>query len=471
MQAVDLEAKIPNNVDLKNDKKLLRALEHWQPKYLEWWESMGPSDFADHDIYLRTAIGVGKGGWANFGYVKMADYRWGIFLAEPEPDRKIHFGDELGTPAWQKVPGALRNRLRRIIVTQADTEPASVEQQRLLGHCCPSLYDLRNLFQVNVEEGRHLWAMVYLLHKHFGADGRDEAEDLLRRRSGNPDNPRILQAFNKPVTDWLDFFSFTAFMDRDGKYQLSALAESGFDPLARTTQFMLTEEAHHLSVGENGVGRVVQRTGELMAAGTDPRTVGAIPLAIIQRYVNEWSTASYDLFGGEDSSNAAESFAVGIKGRYRESDGLYKDPKALDQVFKTQVASEGKLTDTEIPLRRAMNALLLEAYYADCKRIVARWNRTLKKLGVDAEIHLPSLRFNRNIGIHAEGTFDTNGNPISREQYDRELSGHLPSEEDRAYVSSVQTKVTEPGKFANWIAPPNRGINEQALDFEYVRIH
>ena len=471
MHAVDLEAKIPNNVDLKNDRKLLRALEHWQPKYLEWWEDMGPSDFYQHDIYLRTAIGVGKGGWANFGHVKMPDYRWGIFLAEPEPDRKIHFGDELGTPAWQKVPGALRNRLRRIIVTQGDTEPASVEQQRLLGHTAPSLMDLRNLFQVNVEEGRHLWAMVYLLHKYFGSDGRDEAEDLLRRRSGNPDNPRILQAFNKPITDWLDFFCFTAFTDRDGKYQLAALAESGFDPLARSTQFMLTEEAHHLSVGENGIGRVVRRTGELMAEGTDPRDVAALPLDIIQKYVNEWSTASYDLFGGEDSTNAAESFAVGIKGRYREGDGLYKDPKALEQIYTTQIEDGGRLVDTEIPLRRAMNALLLEAYHADCRRIVARWNRTLKKLEVNAQITLPSPRFNRNIGIHAEHHYDMNGDPISREDFERRLPNLLPSDDDRAYVKSVQTKVLQPGKFANWIAPPSRGINEQPLDFEYVRIH
>jgi benzoyl-CoA 2,3-dioxygenase component B len=471
MKAVDLEAKIPNNVDLKNDRKLMRALEHWQPKYLEWWEDMGPSDFYQHDIYLRTAIGVGKGGWANFGHVKMPEYRWGIFLAEPEPDRKIHFGDELGTPAWQMVPGALRNRLRRIIVTQGDTEPASVEQQRLLGHSAPSLYDLRNLFQVNVEEGRHLWAMVYLLHKYFGSDGRDEAEDLLRRRSGNPDNPRILQAFNKPITDWLDFFCFTAFTDRDGKYQLAALAESGFDPLARTTQFMLTEEAHHLSVGEKGIERTVQRTGELMIEGTDPRDVAAIPLDIIQRYINEWSSASHDLFGGEDSSNAADTFAAGIKGRYREGDGLYKDPKALEQIYTTQIEEGGRLVDTEIPLRRAMNALLLDSYHADCARITARWNRTLKKLGVDAQLTLPSIRFNRHIGIHGDKNYNPAGDPISQEEFDRKKAGWLPSREDREYVSSCQTKVLEPGKFANWIAPPNRGINEQALEFDYVRIH
>jgi benzoyl-CoA 2,3-dioxygenase component B len=124
------------------------------------------------------------------------------------------------------VPGEHRAALRRLIVTQADTEPASVEQQRLLGHMAPSLYDMRNLFQVNVEEGRHLWAMVYLLHKYFGKDGRDEAEALLERRAGDPDRPRILQAFNQPCDHWLSFFCFTMFTDRDGKFQLAALQES-----------------------------------------------------------------------------------------------------------------------------------------------------------------------------------------------------------------------------------------------------
>jgi len=469
--AIDLEAKIPNNVGLSSDPKLQRALEHWQPKYLEWWMDMGPSDFKTDEIYLRTAIGVGKGGWANFGYVKMPDYRWGIFLAEPEKDRKIHFGDPVGQPVWQVVPGELRNRLRRLIVTQGDTEPASVEQQRLLGHTAPSLIDLRNLFQVNVEEGRHLWAMVYLLHQHFGSDGRDEAEDLLRRRSGDPDNPRILQAFNKPVEDWLTFFCFTAFTDRDGKYQLAALAESGFDPLARSTQFMLTEEAHHLSVGENGVGRVVQRTAELMKEGTDPRKVGAIPLEIIQKFVNDWASSSYDLFGGEDSTNAAESFACGLKGRYREGDGLYKDPKALEQIYTTQVEEKGRLTTLEIPLRRAMNALLLDAYHADGFRIVDRWNRTLAKYGVERKITLPSVRFNRQIGIHGGKSYDPQGNPISKEEFEARRNEWFPSADDMAYVKSCMVKVHERGKFANWIAPPATGINEQPVDFEYVKIH
>ena len=261
---VDYSEKIPNNIDLSEDRRLKRALEAWLPNYLNWWKEMGPAENQDKEIYLRTAISVDAKGWANFGHVKMPDYRWGIFLADQEEDRRVNFGDHKGAAAWQEVPGEYRGVLRRLIVTQGDTEPASVEQQRLLCQTAPSLYDMRNLFQVNVEEGRHLWAMVYLLHGYFGRDGREEAEALLERRSGDEDKPRILGAFNEATPDWLSFFMFTYFTDRDGKYQLASLAESGFDPLSRTCRFMLTEEAHHMFVGETGVGRIIQRTCELM---------------------------------------------------------------------------------------------------------------------------------------------------------------------------------------------------------------
>src|SRR5207237_3103893 len=104
--------------------------------------------------------------------------------------------------------------------------------------------------------------------RHFpspsGRDDGEEAAALLHRRCGDADRPRILGAFNEPCTDWLSFFMFTFFTDRDGKFQLLALAESGFDPLSRTTRFMLTEEAHHMFVGETGVLRIVERTAAMM---------------------------------------------------------------------------------------------------------------------------------------------------------------------------------------------------------------
>ena len=291
---INYSEKIPNNVNLSSDRRLQRALERWQPGYLKWWDELGPEKSNGHEVYLRTAVSVEKEGWAHFDYVKMPEYRWGIFLTPSDSDRSINFGIHKGQPAWQEVPGEYRSELRRLIVTQGDTEPASVEQQRLLGKTCPSLYDLRNLFQVNVEEGRHLWAMVYLLQAYFGRDGREEAEAMLERHSGDPDKPRILEAFNEETSDWLSYFMFTYFTDRDGKFQLASLAESGFDPLARSCRFMLTEEAHHMFVGETGVGRVVQRTCDLMneykirssAAEVEVRKYGGIDLPTIQKYLN-----------------------------------------------------------------------------------------------------------------------------------------------------------------------------------------
>ena len=206
---VDYSTKIPNNVNLAEDRQVLKALEGWHPGYIDWWSDMGPEGFQESLVYLRTAYSVDPRGWAKFDYVSMPEYRWGILLAPQEENRVVPFGEHFGEPAWQEVPGEYRAMLRRLIVIQGDTEPASVEQQRHLGKTAPSLYDMRNLFQVNVEEGRHLWAMVYLLQKYFGRDGREEADELLRRRSGDADAPRMLGAFNEATPDWLSFFMFT----------------------------------------------------------------------------------------------------------------------------------------------------------------------------------------------------------------------------------------------------------------------
>ncbi|MCB9526448.1 MAG: benzoyl-CoA 2,3-epoxidase subunit BoxB [Myxococcales bacterium] len=468
MAAIDYDSKIPNNVDLGNDRRLQRALEAWQPNFIDWWMEMGPEGFQQDDVYLRTAVSVDRDGWAVFGHVKMPDYRWGIFLTPLEDDRKVNFGDHMGDPAWQNVPGEYRNVLRRIIVTQGDTEPASVEQQRMLGHCAPSLYDLRNLFQVNVEEGRHLWAMVYLLHRYFGRDGREEAEALLARRSGDQDSPRILGAFNEPIDNWLDFFCFTTFTDRDGKYQLRALAESGFDPLARTCTFMLTEEAHHMFVGQTGVQRILTKTAEIMKSG-DPKKQGAIPIDMIQKHINLWYSLSLDLFGGEDSSNAATFFGAGIKGRDREH--RLDEHTALDQYYAMpKPGADGKVAVEDVPLRRAMNEVLRDAYVEDCEKVVKSWNRALEGAGCDLRLTLPSRRFHRQQGLYEGLNYDPDGNWMTAEQWAARRDEWLPSKADRDYVRSLMTKaVTEPGQFADWIDPPARGINGQPLEFEYVK--
>ncbi len=475
MSSIDYGDKIPNNVNLSEDRALQRALEQWQPNYLNWWNDMGPDGSHGFDVYLRTAVSVDPQGWAQFGYVKMPDYRWGIFLNPAEKERKIHFGDHKGEDAWQDVPGEHRANLRRIIVTQGDTEPASVEQQRHLGLTAPSQYDLRNLFQVNVEEGRHLWAMVYLLHKYFGRDGREEGAALLERRSGEQDNPRILQAFNEPTPDWLSFFMFTYFTDRDGKFQLCALAESSFDPLARTTRFMLTEEAHHMFVGESGVSRVIQRTCQVMneLRTDDParlRAAGVIDLPTIQRYLNFHFSVTIDLFGADQSSNAATFYSSGLKGRYEE--GRRSDDHQLkDDAYRILQIDDGQLVEREVPMLNALNEVLRDDYINDSIGGVARWNKVIEKAGISFRLKTPHKAFHRGIGTLAGIRVSPEGRVVSDSEWAARVADWLPSDADRAFVGSLMGRVVEPGKFANWIAPPVMGINRQPADFEYVRFN
>ena len=436
---------------------------------------MGPDGFQSYDVYLRTAVSVDAAGWASYGKVKMPEYRWGIFLADQVKDKKIHFGDNIGKPVWQQVPGDYRSVLRRLIVTQGDTEPASVEQQRMLGKTCPSLFDLRNLFQVNVEEGRHLWAMVYLLHAYFGRDGREEAESLLERNSGDQDNPRILGTFNEPISDWVSFFMFTYFTDRDGKYQLKSLAESSFDPLARTCQFMLTEEAHHMQVGESGITRMIERTLEKMKElNTDSvdniRNAGAVDLVTIQKYINFWFSSSLDLFGSEISTNAATAFANGLKGRPDEF--RYNDHSEKNTLFDIEAFENGKLINKKVPMRNAMNEITRQAYVDDCNIGIKRWNRLIKKYGYEEySLALPSTKFRRNIGVWANLSINPKGEFINQDIYNRKLASWLPSENDKKFINSLMIQELDPGKTASWITKPRRGINNQEIDYSYVDLN
>jgi benzoyl-CoA 2,3-dioxygenase component B len=476
--AVDYSVKIPNNVGLANDQRVLKALEQWHPGYIDWWMSMGPEGFQMSDVYLRTAVSIDPKGWAQFGYVKMPEYRWGILLANQDQDRKVNFGASKGEKAWQDVPGEHRASLRRLIVIQGDTEPASVEQQRHLGKTAPSLYDMRNLFQINVEEGRHLWAMVYLLHKYFGRDGREEADGLLQRRSGDADKPRMLGAFNEATPDWLSLFMFTYFTDRDGKMQLESLAQSGFDPMSRTCRFMLTEEAHHMFVGETGVGRVLERTCEAMkAAGiTDPtdvnkvRALGVIDLPTIQKKLNLHYSLSLDLFGSEVSTNAANFYNAGLKGRFMET--RIEDDHALTRdkypVLKL-VDGEAKLVDE--PALTALNMRLRDDYTKDCQGGVNRWNKILEKANVPYQLTLPSVAFNRGIGEFASVEASTDGKLLSKDEWKKRRDDWLPSNDDGAFVASLMKPCWERGKYANWIAPPKVGIDGKPGDFEYVKVH
>lgn len=475
---VDYDGLIPNNIGLNQDLRVRKALETWHPGYIDWWKDMGPDGFQDAMVYLRTAVGVDPKGWAKFDYVRMPEYKWGILLAPQVEGRTIPFGQHKGEPAWQDVPGEYRAMLRRLLVVQGDTEPASVEQQRYLGKTAPSLYDMRNLFQVNVEEGRHLWAMVYLLQKYLGADGREEAEELLRRRSGHKDTPRILGAFNEETPDWLSFFMFTYFTDRDGKMQLEALAQSGFDPLSRSCRFMLTEEAHHMFVGETGVMRVIERTCQAMndAGITDPedvdavRSLGVIDLPTVQKKMNLHFTLTLDLFGSEISTNAANSFNAGLKGRYRE-DKLTDDHQLLNDTYPVLRLIDGAIANQDVPALSALNMRLRDDYVEDAGGGVGRWNKAIEKAGIQFELKLPHVAFNRRIGEFAAAQIDPTGKILSAAEWGQQRDEFLPSSSDLEYVSSLMTPCFEKGQYADWIAAPKVGINSQPGSFEYVKIH
>ena len=475
---VEYDTLIPNNVGLSSDKRVQKALEKWHPGYINWWNDLIPQNFQDSLVYLRTAVSVDPKGWAKFDYVKMPEYRWGILLAPQVEDRRIPCGEMAGEPAWQEVPGEHRALLRRLIVIQGDTEPGSVEQQRFLGLTAPSLYDMRNLFQVNVEEGRHLWAMVYLLQKYFGRDGREEANDLLVRSSGSDEAPRMLGAFNEETPDWLSFFMFTYFTDRDGKMQLESLAQSGFDPLSRTCRFMLTEEAHHMFVGETGVGRTIQATVEAMnkAGITDPydinkvRDLGVIDLPTIQKKLNMHYTLSLDLFGGEVSTNAANAFNSGIKGRYQEHK-IDDDHRLTGVTYPVTQIEDGKIVRKEVPALTAINMRLRDDYVKDASGGLKRWNKIIEKAGVEFKMTLPHEGFHRQIGVFAGAPITPEGEMIGKEEWNARKDEWLPNKADGDFIQSLMKPCYEPGKYATWIAPPKVGIDNKPGDFEYVKLH
>jgi benzoyl-CoA 2,3-epoxidase subunit B len=316
---------------------------------------------------------------------------------------------------------------------------------------------------------------VYLLHRYFGRDGREEADALLTRRSGDADNPRILGAFNEETPDWLSLFMFTYFTDRDGKFQLAALSESGFEPLARTTKFMLTEEAHHMFVGESGVSRVIQRTCDVMKdqATDDPakvRAAGAIDLDTLQRYLNFHYSVTIDLFGADQSSNAATFYTAGLKGRYEETK-RDDDHVLKDRSYAVPDVVDGRFVDREVPMLNALNEVLRDDFIRDSIGGVQRWNRVIEKAGIAFRLAVPHKAFHRKIGTLSQVRVAPDGRIVSDAEWNASADRWLPSAGDRAFVASLMGRVVEPGRFANWIAPPPIGINRQPVNFDYVRFN
>jgi benzoyl-CoA 2,3-dioxygenase component B len=216
---------------------------------------------------------------------------------------------------------------------------------------------------------------------------------------------------------------------------------------------------------------VVKRTLEVMKeiGAEDPdkvRAAGAIDLPTLQKYLNFWCSSSLDLFGSEISSNSAGNFASGMKGRPDETQ--YQD-HVLRSAFFEMKLPDGK--SEQVPMLNALNEVMRESYLRDCEIGLKRWNRMIERAGHELRLTLPSSRFRRSIGPWAGIPVTPEGRQISQEEYEQGLKSWIPTPDDQAFIHSLQHKVVEPGKMASWIAPPERGINNLAIDYEYVKLH
>ena len=471
--AADYTEKIPNNVDLHEDRRLQRALESWQPNFLDWWESMGPT-LPTEDVYLRTAVNVGREGWAHFGHVAMKDYRWGIFLAERDRDRQIGFGEHKGEPAWQKVPGEYRADLQRLIVIQGDTEPASrraAAQPRrdraVASTTCATCS--RSTSRRAGTSGR--WSTCCTPTSAARAARRPRscctATPAARTR------PRILGAFNEETPDWLSFFMFTYFTDRDGKYQLGTLKESAFDPLSRTCEFMLKEEAHHMMVGTTGVDRVVRahraaddrarhrrrRRARRHPAGRDPE-VPELPLLGLARPVRLARRRPTSRTTTPPGSRAA---------------GWRSGARTTTSSPTTSIMVDA-IVDGEIAADRGGRAR--RAQHRPAPRVHLRLPERRQPLepdprrGRSAAAAAPAARRvqpqGRRVRRH-RGDART-GELLSADEWERRKGQWLPTDVDKTYVRSLMQPVHERGKIAAWIAPPRQGINGKPFDYDYVHL-
>jgi benzoyl-CoA 2,3-epoxidase subunit B len=313
----------------------------------------------------------------------------------------IEFGHYKGQPKWPTVmhipDQRIRDALLSLIVYQGDTEFASVEQQRNLLHQAPSDHDLQALMRVLTEEMRHGLQMAYLLCTHFGDEGKRQAAKLLERRADQRE--RLLGAFNEPVDNWLDFFTYTEFIDRDGKFQLKMLSVAAFDPLSRSVGPMLKEESFHLGTGHNGLLRILK--------------AGMIPPEVVQRFFYKWIPTAFDLFGTDRSSSAHWAYTWGLKGRYDEREnGMEPDKAHLNEDSR-------------------------ELYRQEIVKLVERLNTVISDC--DRRLKVPDKKFNRKIGEWADRTFTVDGEPIAgRAEYETYLTTVLPQPEHYAGIHALQ---------------------------------
>ena len=328
----------------------------------------------------------------------LGDYKFETKLGELHSS-EIEFGDFKGQPKWQRVEQipnqSIRDALLNLIVYQGDTEFASVEQQKNLLDTTPTDYDRQSLIRVNSEEMRHGWQMCYLLVTYFGDSGKLEAQKLLERRAAKGN--RLLGSFNEPVNNWLDFFTYTQFVDRDGKFQLTMLSHSSFDPLARSVTAMLKEEFFHMFTGNTGLTRIVR--------------AGKIPIPVIQKYFNKWLSTAYDLFGTDHSSSAHWTYVWGLKGRYDEHDA--QGPAEKDR----------------------LNELARAHFLAECQKLVDGLNQHIPK--DQPRLFVPDLKFRRSIGEFAWKPYSIKGELLSPQEYQKHLAEVLPGPEDERLLNEI----------------------------------
>ncbi|HWP57317.1 MAG TPA: Phenylacetic acid catabolic protein [Candidatus Acidoferrales bacterium] len=326
------------------------------------------------------------------------DYRFETKFGELHSDH-VEFGDFKGQRKWERIgeiPNqSIRDALLNLVVYQGDTEFASVEQQKNLLDTAPTEYDRQSLVRVNCEEMRHGWQMCYLLVTYFGDSGKLEAQKLLERRAFK--NNRLLGSFNQPVNNWLDFFTYTQFVDRDGKFQLTMLSHSAFAPLARSVTAMLKEEFFHMFTGNTGLTRIVR--------------AGKVPVPIIQKYFNKWLSTAYDLFGTDHSSSAQWAYVWGLKGRYDEHE-------AKEQADKSK-----------------LNELARAHYFNECRRLVDELNRFVPE--DQPKLTIPDYRFNRAIGEFAGKPYSVEGKLLSEQDYRKHLAEALPGPEDERALQEI----------------------------------
>jgi len=376
-------------------------------------------DWIDYFHYWQDSIGVaakefkGSAVSEEFRGKSFATFSFDAKFGEPEAEM-IEFGHYKGRNKWptlMHIPDQrIRDALLNLIVYQGDTEFASVEQQRALLQNAPSDYDLFALMRVMSEEMRHGWQMSYLLCQHFGDEGKREAQKLLERRA--EEGQRLLGSFNEIVENWLDFFTYTQYIDRDGKFQLKMLSTSAFHPLARSMGPMLKEESFHLGTGNNGLLRIVK--------------AGRIPPEIIQRYFNKWIPTAFDLFGTDNSSSAQWAYVWGLKGRFNERET--SDPADVAH----------------------LNEASRELYRQEIVRLVARLNTAIADR--DRHLYVPELKFNRRIGVYARKPCDVSGNELSAEAFPAYLASVTPTAEDRATLRDIF-------KDNDWIEPKKADEN------------